>query len=579
MNIEYREIRHFHFCGGIGGGGLGFNRGEARVGRMVARPRCIGMVDVDPVAVANFERIVGASGTCLDLFDRDQYIAFHGHEPPADWREATPEDIRRAAGNERPNVVFMSTPCKGNSGLITSTKAAAPKYVALNELGMRVVYLAMEAWSDDPPEIILFENVPRIAQRSRALLDRIVKMLHAYGYAVAETTHDCGEIGGLAQTRKRFLMVARHMVKVPPFLYEPPKRPLRSVGEVLEKLPLPGDPAGGPMHRIQRLQWRTWVRLAFVEAGSDWRSLNRLNVVDGHLADFGILPSAEWRDGTLGVLRWEQSSGTVTGNAGPTCGRYSVADPRMRGGNEYGQYGVRRWSDFTGTVINVKSPGQGAHSIADPRAPHGAHTSKYRVTRRDEAAGCVIGASTTGQGAFAVADPRAFGGAPGRNAFANGGHYGVLKMEDRSGAITGSCNHDNGFGSVADNRCAFIGTADTDLLDDLPDQSVNLVAVIRALDDTWHRPFTTLDLAALQSFVDPDEMFTLEGRSDSQWREYIGNAVPPAAAQAMMSVIARTLLLAWSGESFALSSDPIWVQPIATALAVDTSPIAFALEE
>ena len=72
-------------------------------------------------------------------------------------------------------------------------------------------------------ELILLENVPRIASRGRALLDRMTALLRAYGYAVAETTHDCGELGGLAQSRKRFLLLARHQQKVPPFLYEPPK--------------------------------------------------------------------------------------------------------------------------------------------------------------------------------------------------------------------------------------------------------------------------------------------------------------------------------------------------------------------
>ncbi len=31
----------------------------------------------------------------------------------------------------------------------------------------------------------------------------------------------------------------------------------------------------------------------------------------------------------------------------------------------------------------------------------------------------------------------------------------------------------------------------------------------------------------------------------------------------------RTLLLAWSGEMFVLSNEPIWVRPIAVALSVD----------
>lgn len=46
--------------------------------------------------------MTGVKGTLLDLFTRDQYMRFHGKEPPRDWREATPEDIRRAAGNEFP---------------------------------------------------------------------------------------------------------------------------------------------------------------------------------------------------------------------------------------------------------------------------------------------------------------------------------------------------------------------------------------------------------------------------------------------------------------------------------------------
>ncbi len=60
----------------------------------------------------------------------------------------------------------------------------------------------------------------------------------------------------------------------------------------------------------------------------------------------------------------------------------------------------------------------------------------------------------------------------------------------------------------------------------------------------------------------------LDGLSDSAWRERIGNAVPPDAAQAIAETMGRTLLMAWSGESFLLSAEPIWVQPIAVALSV-----------
>src|SRR3546814_15910500 len=93
-----------------------------------------------------------------------------------------------------------------------------------------------------------------------------------------------------SQSRKRFLLIARHSAKVPPFVYQPKHHRLRGVGEVIGKLPLPGDPVGGPMHRVPSLQWQTWFRLAFVPAGKDWRALSDLRVFDGKLG------RASWRE-------------------------------------------------------------------------------------------------------------------------------------------------------------------------------------------------------------------------------------------------------------------------------------------
>jgi hypothetical protein len=160
-----------------------------------------------------------------------------------------------------------------------------------------------------------------------------------------------------------------------------------------------------------------------------------------------------------------------------------------------------------------------------------------------------------------VSDPRPNFAREGRTAYLTAGHYGVVPWEASSGAITASGQSDNGRWSVADPRPA-VGTS-------LPGASDRLVAVIRALDGTWHRPFTTLELAALQSLVDPEEVLELDGLSDQAWRERIGNAVPPAAAEAIASVMGRTLLLAWAGETFMLSNEPIWVRPMAIAASVD----------
>ena len=690
MNIQSLladvTFTHFHFFCGLGAAAKGFNKGSARVGSLRAKFRCLGGIDNDPGAVRDFSRLAGVPGTLLDLFDEDQFRAFHGAPPPVGWRPATLDDIRRAAQGEFPDIVFLSAPCKGFSGLLPESSSKTAKYQALNRLTLRGVWLMLEAFKAKPPKLIVFENVPRIATRGRALLDQIVALLRSYGYSVAETTHDCGELGGLGQSRKRFLLVARYEEAVPPFLYEPEKRRLRGVGEILERLPLPGDPSGGPLHRIPALQWKTWVRLAFVDAGADWRSLNKLAVENGELRDFGILPVGDWRDDILGVLPWDETSRTITGNAEATTGRFSVADPREfgkphngslgvreweapagavtangrpaagsfsvadprppEGTLEYHQYGVREWDEPSGAVINVKSPGQGTFSVADPRmegkprfnnvyrvvpwagaapavagpggpggglavadprpAPRDDYKqTKYRVTGYDEAAGTVIAASTTGNGAFAVADPRpgygegahqnilaisewdeasktvtgarhVAGGAlsvadprpvglnANREHYKSGGHYGVVPWDENSGAVPAFGKYDRGAWSVADPR-----GGEGDVAESLPQPGDRLVAVIRALDGTWHRPFTTLELAALQSLVDPDEIFTLDGQSDSAWRERIGNAVPPDAAEAIAGVMGTTLLLAMTGETFMLSNQPIWVQPIAMALSID----------
>lgn len=668
------EIRHAHLFCGLGGGAKGFNRARPVVGTMRGQFRCIGGIDVDAPAIRDFERLSGVRGTVLDLFDRDQFRAFHGMEPPAGWREAGTADIHAAFGHERPHIIFLSAPCKGFSGLLSETKSLTDKYQALNRLTERGVWLCLEAFKDDPVELFIFENVPRIATRGRQLLDRIVELFRFYGYAVAETTHDCGEIGGLAQSRKRFLLVARHMAKVPPFLYEPDKKRLRAVGDVLGKMPLPGAEVAGPMHRIPRLNFKTWVRLAFVKAGSDWRSLNQLAVEDGVLRDYLLVPSSQEGSGAYGVRAWGEPSGTVAGRSGPSNGAFSVADPRgdgmhhrafgvqpwgehvgvvaaasrpsngrfavadpraPAGAEQFGQYGVHGWADSMGAVIGVKSPGQGGFSVADPRhagpakhsnefaivrwdrearavtsahgsgqavadprvnwnagahqaklqltgweEPHAAVTgargpysgacavadprqpgepfAKYPVTAYDAPAGTVISGSTTGQGAFAVADPRPAMNRGKGDHYLTGGHYGVVPWKGSTGAVSASACHDNGSWSIADPR-------------PLPAPTDKLVARIRALDGTWHRPFTTMELGALQSLMDPEDCWVpwrLDGESDQAWRERIGNAVPPEAAQAIAEVMGETLLLAWSGETFLLSSRPVWVRPVALALAV-----------
>jgi len=699
-----RIYTHAHLFCGIGAGAKGFNQAQPRIGHLTGKFRCLGGIDVDAGAIDEFERQTGVKGTVLDLFNREQFEAFHGREPDADWREASPADLLAAFGSSTPDVVFTSAPCKGFSGLLSSSQSKTDKYQALNGLTLRGVWLMLEAYKDDPVPIVLFENVPRIASRGRFLLDQIIALLRSYGYNVNEDTHDCGELGGLAQSRKRFLLIARHPDKVPPFVYQPPKMRLRGVGEVIGHLPLPGDPVGGVMHRIPSLQWRTWVRLAFVPAGKDWRALNDLRVEDGVLADFGIVPDQPMRDNALGVMGWDETAGVVIGNQrSPLQGRNSVADPRpgpmhndglgvrswqdparvvasaSRPGNgahsvadprpqqvnqTYAQYGVKAWEEPGATVSAQALPGGGPHSVADPRLHRVAHSNvyrvvsyadaatavtssrdvavadprppkadyssrKYKVHAYEDAARTVIGASTTGDGAFAVADPRgaedasklhgkyrveqwkgeasraviagrdngafavadprpALGTDGQREHYQTGGHYGVVDWDQTGYCVSGSARHDNGWNNVADPREADVAGEPAPL----PEATDRLVCRIVAPDNTWHRPFTTLELASLQSIVDPEEVFgvdqdgawfvregfEIQTTSDATRREWIGNAVPSAAARAMATTIGEALILAGMGETFTLSSREIWVKPLALALAVDNDQQAWRMD-
>jgi site-specific DNA-cytosine methylase len=306
----------------------------------------------------------------------------------------------------------------------------------------------------------------------------------------------------------------------------------------------------------------------------------------------------------MGVRAWDEPAGVVTGKMFVGGGPHSVADPRVgESGPRFNNvFRIVRWGEPSPAVSGPA--GNAAAAVADPRAPQrdDYKQNKYRITRMDEAAGAVIAASTTGNGAFAVADPRtgpsptsadegqyknsyrliawdepsrtiSSGHSPsnggysvadprpvalsdeGRAAYLTGGHYGVVSWDQPSGAVPSSAKNNNGPWSVADPR--------------VPGATDHLICVIRSLDDTWHRPFTTLELAALQSLFDPEDRFELDGSSDSAWRERIGNAVPSAAAQAIASTMGTTLLLAWSGETFMLSAQPIWVRPLAIALSVD----------
>jgi hypothetical protein len=84
--------------------------------------------------------------------------------------------------------------------------------------------------------------------------------------------------------------------------------------------------------------------------------------------------------------------------------------------------------------------------------------------------------------------------------------------------------------------------------------------VIVAPDGTWHRPLSTLELAALQGFptVLDGAPLVLAGKSHTRWRQAIGDAIPPPAARAVCEQILEALV-ASDTNTFRLSAQEIWV--------------------
>ncbi len=328
-----REYTILHLFCGAGGGGLGSAEARSELGSERARFRVLGGVDVDRQACTDFEALVGAPTLCADV------------------AKVQPADIRRTFGETAPDVVLTSPPCKGFSALLPKAKAATEKYQRLNRLVLQGVHLVLSAWAECP-RVIFLENVPRITSRGRNLLVQVRQLLAAHGYAWAEGNHDCGEVGGLGQHRRRYFLVARHQGRMGQVVYVPPRRRVRGCGEVLQALPVPGLGDGGPMHTLPRLSMLNLVRLAAIPAGGDWRDLP------------GVVPTGTPRRKVHRrhkVIEWDAAAPTIGGSG--SNGAAAVADPR----GFPGHMGVLDPAHPSGTVTAGAAVARGAFAVADGR--------------------------------------------------------------------------------------------------------------------------------------------------------------------------------------------------------------------
>lgn len=554
------------FCG-LGGGALGFQR---------AGFRSVGAFDYDAACCRDFETLTGEQATCADL------------------GSMSPQELRDACTG-RPHVVFSSPPCQGNSASLPASRAQEPHYQALNSLAYRGIWLALEAWSDNPPDLFVLENVPRITTRSRQWLDQLGAMLRGYGYAVRESYHDCGELGGLAQSRRRFLLVARRLDTVSDMLREPPTVPLKGIGEVVDALGLPHmlprGKAGQSMHYLPRMKGMNWVRLALIGAGQDWRALpDRVALVHG-VEHVGLheKTSNTRHNGPLGVQGWNEAAHTVQASAGARGTWSSVADPRIVCSPQNGAYGVRGWSEEALCVIASQCHDNRPSTVADPRVTCARREGSMGVKGWQDPSTCIIGQGSHHNGPWQVADPRV--------AQTNGrfrGAFGIYTWDKAAGCITATPNPLTTRTSLADPRlgyterrgghkvCGWMEPSHTVIAEARVDKGFNVAdpripqiagperidldatgyLVIRALDGCWHRPLTTAELGLLQGLPllnDDGHLITLDGNSHTAWRRRIGNAVPPPSAEAIARECRATLEASGAG-GWRLSNQAIWVE-------------------
>ena len=543
-----------HLFAGSGGCTLGFAR---------AGFRSLGSFDFDAAACRDLERLTGGPAFCRDL------------------AAMQPDQLRELTG-ECPDVVVMSPPCKSFSGCMPAARAGDAHYVDMSQLAVRGVFLALEAWAPKRPRLILLENVPRIQSRGAALLAQVVALLQRSGYTTDQRTHDCGALGGLAQHRDRFLLVARQLETCTDVLRRPPPQRVRNVGEVLGPLPSPAAPHGDEMHRLPLLSPLNWLRLAAIRAGKDWRDLpaairlggearraGAYEVLDSEapgkvvrgrhdvwaapasVADPRVgFASANTHSGLLGVEDFGEPAHTVTANARVQASHGAVADPRVgwdpaAHGGRPDSWGVGTWASPSLTVRGRQEVQTSRASIADPRLGCEPRNGFFGVLDGDAPSGVVIG-HHRGCGDFGVLDPAA----PSRTVRA--------RHQVRQAPA-----------AVVDERGWPVPTHELVREGDelvLYGPAIDLTTkracllVIRAPDGTWHRPLTDRERAVLQGFpVDAQ----LEGPSSSAKgragrREHIGNAIPPPPAEAIAREAAATLR-STAQAGFLVGGD-VWVE-------------------
>lgn len=552
-----------HFFAGTGGCTEGFRR---------AGFRSLGSFDNDPKACRNLERMTGGPAFVVNL------------------ALVTKADMLRMAGPRAPGCVVMSPPCKAFSPCLPAAQASGEDYQEMAKLALCGVVLACTTW-DTLPGVIMIENVPRITSTGSEVLEQVMAILHRYGYTIDQSAHDCGEIGGLAQHRDRYLLVARQPEVATDYLRRPPKQRVKAVSEVLGLLPSPVSAHGDEMHRQPLASPMTWLRLAAVDpmrvvsarSKGDWRDIpDRIRIGGERPMSVAARPprmtgeapkgsrKAKGAPDDLGVGLWDKPHTTVRGRMDVQSSRSSVADPRVatrvnrRASRKNGGEGCETFDKPAHTVVGRAEVRTSWASLADPRLSCKPRKGAFGVQDGAQPAGTIVGHHAHDNSVGSYADPKV-GLAAGWHDDPRRGTFGVVDPAGPSPTIRGRHDPRTAPAAIVDERGWPVPTHELVVEDgelvlygppiDLRPKARPCLLVIRAPDGTWHRPMTDRELACLQGF--PIDC-VMEGPSGSTpkrkatakrparpaiagRREHIGNAIPPPTAEAIGKMILECL--------------------------------------
>lgn len=242
-----------------------------------------------------------------------------------DIREVTGRELFDLIGLNEITLMAGCPPCQGFSTLTNKYHREDPR----NDLVLEMARIIEET----NPKIVMMENVPGLATRGKAILDKFIQKIESNGYVVNKKVLQLANYG-VPQSRRRFVLLAGKGFFVP--LPKPthckkgdekcglkPWITLRSVLKNVEE-PITLSRAkenGGPKrfnwHVVRDLKEVTKKRLKILKIGKDRLSLPKCLRPNCHKS------SSEGFQNVYGRMTWNQTPPTMTGGCTTFCkGRF-----------------------------------------------------------------------------------------------------------------------------------------------------------------------------------------------------------------------------------------------------------------